>query len=61
MTEERRRQLHINLFGEQVDDYELVRQWTGITNDNDLVRHLLRQKARELRAVNQGIELRERA
>ena len=61
MGEERRKQLHIILSGEQVDDYELVRRFTGIANDNDLVRHLLRQKALEVRTVEQRVELKERA
>jgi len=41
--------MHINLHDDQVDDYLVVREATGITNDNDLIRHLLRIKARELR------------
>lgn len=60
MTEERRKQFHIVLSGEQVEDYELVRRFTGIMNDNDLVRHLLRQKALELRAEQRAV-VKERA
>ena len=61
MTEDKRKQFHIVLSGEQVEDYELVRRFTGITNDNDLVRHLLRQKAIELRGTKQRLDLKERA
>jgi hypothetical protein len=61
MVEERRKQIHIILSGEQVDDYDLVRRFTGITNDNDLVRHLLRQKVLEIRGTEQRLELKERA
>jgi hypothetical protein len=60
MAEERRRQLHIILLGEQITDLELARQRTGITNDTDLVRYLLRQKANEMRS-EQKAELQERA
>ena len=35
--------IHLNLHGEQLRDYEFACQETGITNDNDLLRHLLRQ------------------
>jgi len=35
--------IHLNLHGEQLDDYTFARQETGIMNDNDLLRHLLRQ------------------
>ncbi|HUT20235.1 MAG TPA: hypothetical protein VM366_13855 [Anaerolineae bacterium] len=42
--ERERKQIHVNLWGnEQIADYEFARQITGITNDNDLLRHLLRQ------------------
>lgn len=41
--------MHINLTGNQIDDYEVVKQHLGITNDNDLVRFLFRQKAHEIR------------
>ena len=44
MMERERKQIHVNLWGnEQIADYEFARQMTGITNDNDLLRHLLRQ------------------
>ena len=44
-----RKQIHINLCGEQIADYQLVRQETGITNDSDLVRFLFRQEANRIR------------
>jgi hypothetical protein len=48
MTDEKRKKtMHINLTGDQVDDYELCRTYTGIMNDNDLVRFLFRQAARQ--------------
>jgi len=50
MTDERRKQIHINLVGDQIDDYEIVQAVTGITNDNDLVRHLFRMAASRARA-----------
>ena len=37
------KQIHLNLHDEQLEDYQFARQETGITNDNDLLRHLLRQ------------------
>ena len=43
--------MHINLHGAQVQDYELVKAYTGITNDNDLIRHLLREKATGIRGT----------
>jgi hypothetical protein len=49
MGRDRRKAMHINLTGSQIDDYELVKEHTGITNDNDLMRYLLRQKAHEIR------------
>ena len=55
MTEKaRKKTMHINLHGDQVDDYEICRAYTGITNDNDLVRHLLREKAIALRGLQLG-------
>lgn len=47
---ENHKTMHINLYDDQVDDYQVVRDATGITNDNDLIRHLLREKARSIRA-----------
>ncbi len=41
----RHKQIHINLYDDHVEDYEVVRQATGIMNDNDLVRYLFRQAA----------------
>ena len=38
-----RKQIHLNLMGDQLIDYEFARRVTGIMNDNDLLRHLLRQ------------------
>jgi len=49
--------MHINLHGTQVDDYELMRFETGITNDNDLVRHLFRKAANEARQARQRLGL----
>lgn len=49
--DERIKAMHINLRGDQVTDYEVVREYLGITNDNDLVRYLFRQKAHEVRAL----------
>jgi len=43
--------MHINLNGDQIEDYEIVRAYTGITNDNDLIRHLLREKATGIRGT----------
>ena len=55
MTEKtRKKTMHINLHGDQVDDYEICRAYTGITNDNDLIRHLLREKAIALRGLQLG-------
>lgn len=51
MTEKRKKAMHINLTGDQIDDYELCRTYTGITNDNDLIRFLLRQTARQAKAL----------
>jgi len=51
-----RKTMHINLYDDQIDDYQVVREATGITNDNDLVRHLLREKARALRAETRLLE-----
>jgi len=53
--------IHLNLHGEQLRDYQFARQETGITNDNDLLRHLLRQfrleKQRSARTlVDSGVE-----
>lgn len=45
----KRKAMHINLSGAQVADYKLVKEYTGITNDNDLVRYLFRQRANEIR------------
>jgi len=42
MSDERKA-IHLNLHGTQIEDYRFARQTTGITNDNDLLRHLLRQ------------------
>ena len=41
--------MHINLYGQQVEDYETARRETGIQNDNDLVRFLFRRFANEVR------------
>ena len=49
-----RKTMHINLYDDQVDDYQLVREQTGITNDNDLVRFLFRQAANGIRASENG-------
>jgi len=38
-----RKQIHLVLMGDQLIDYTFARRETGITNDNDLLRHLLRQ------------------
>jgi len=46
---ERRKTMHINLYGDHVEDYDMVRMATGITNDNDLVRYLFRQYANDIR------------
>ena len=43
--------MHINLTGTQVEDYEIVRAYTGITNHNDLIRHLLRKEATSIRGT----------
>ena len=43
--------MHINLTGAQVSDYEIVKAFTGITNDNDLIRHLLRKEATGIRGT----------
>ena len=43
--------MHINLIGDQIEDYEIVKAYTGITNNNDLVRHLLREKATSIRGT----------
>ena len=51
MTDTRKKAMHINLHGAQVDDYDLCRTYTGITNDNDLIRHLLREKANSIRSL----------
>lgn len=48
MTETLDKQVHLNLRGEQVKELQLLRDYTGITNDNDLFRYLLRQAVREL-------------
>jgi len=40
---DKRKAIHLNLHGAQIEDYRFARQVTGITNDNDLLRHLLRQ------------------
>ena len=42
-VETRTKTMHINLRGDQVDDYLYARQATSITNDNDLVRFLFRR------------------
>lgn len=40
----RRKQIHVNFLTEdQIADYEYARQLTGIRNDADLVRFLLRR------------------
>jgi len=44
------KQIHLYLRGDQVDDYEVVKQSTGISNDSDLVRYLFRQEANRVRA-----------
>jgi hypothetical protein len=46
--------MHINLTGNQIEDYKVVRNYLGITNDNDLVRFLLRQKAHQIRERKTG-------
>jgi len=46
---EKRKTMHINLYDDQVADYELVRANTAIQNDNDLVRYLFRQEAHRIR------------
>lgn len=46
--------MHINLTGSQIEDYKVVRRYTGITNDNDLVRYLLRQAAHKIRERKTG-------
>ena len=50
MVDERRKQIHVNLIDDQVADYEVVQAVTGITNDNDLIRHLFRTAASKARA-----------
>lgn len=47
----KKKTMHINLHNGQVDDYELCRTYTGITNDNDLIRHLLREKAMNIQSL----------
>jgi len=42
MTQDRK-QIHLNLYDEQIRDFEYALHATGITNANDLFRHLLRQ------------------
>ena len=44
----KRKTMHINLYDDQIRDYEVVRRDTAITNDNDLVRHLFRRAAKEV-------------
>jgi len=50
------KQIHIHLRDDQIRDYETVREATGITNDNDLVRHLFREKARAIRREARWIQ-----
>lgn len=50
------KQIHIHLRDDQIADYETVREATGITNDNDLVRHLFREKARAIRRETRWIQ-----
>lgn len=52
MSEDRERlQLHINLWHDQVQEYELVQEYLGIQNHNDLVRYLVRQEAHRIRGL----------
>lgn len=40
--------MHINLYDEQVDQYEQVKTFYGIGNDNDLVRFLFSMEAKRI-------------
>jgi hypothetical protein len=55
MSQTTDKQVHLILRGEQVKELEMLRSYTGITNDNDLFRYLLRQAVRELRAHERGL------
>ena len=48
MSQTNDKQVHLNLHGEQVKDLEMLHKFTGIANDNDLFRFLLRQAVRAL-------------
>ena len=49
MTEEvKKKAMHINLYGTQVDQYEQVKAFFGISNDNDLVRFLFSMEAKRI-------------
>lgn len=48
MAETDTKQVHVILRGEQVRELQILREFTGIANDNDLFRYLLRWGVREL-------------
>lgn len=49
MDEKKKKTMHINLYGQRVRDYEEVREFYGIMNDNDLVRFLFASAANRIR------------
>jgi len=49
MTQQTRKQIHLNLYGDQVDDFDLVQQSLGIADYNNTLRYLIRQAANEIR------------
>jgi len=43
--------MHINLYDERVADYQVVKDFYGIENDNDLVRFLFSTEAKRIRGI----------
>jgi len=43
--------MHINLYDERVEDYQVVKDFYGIENDNDLVRYLFSTEAKRIRGT----------
>ena len=43
--------MHINLHGKRVTDYQIVKDFYGIENDNDLVRFLFSTEANRIRGT----------
>lgn len=52
---EKRKAMHILLYDQRVTDYEAVRAYHGIENDNDLVRYLFAAEAHRIQIGAQAL------